>query len=153
MAEKLFIGEIYERILDTRRGVNFKRRRSQYDGSLRGVDSFGGKIFWYAGNAKLFWKSRLKLRNNNFNGGNFSTNRQRYCNNFNNDRFIQNANRNCAAISGGAGIPLMQENPNVIPALIVGTMAGVFFFKGIAVGPLIAAGFTYFVMAVFEYFK
>ncbi len=58
-----------------------------------------------------------------------------------------------AAISGGAGVPLMQENPNVIPALIVGTMVGVFFFKGIAVGPLIAAGFTYFVMAVFEYFK
>lgn len=58
-----------------------------------------------------------------------------------------------AAISGGAGVPLMQENPNVIPALIVGTMAGVFFFKGIAVGPLIAAGFTYFVMAIFQHLK
>ena len=58
-----------------------------------------------------------------------------------------------AAISGGLGVPLMQENPNVIPALIVGTMAGVFFFKGIAVGPLIAAGFTYFVLAIFEHFK
>ena len=53
-----------------------------------------------------------------------------------------------AAISGGVGVPLMQTNPNVIPALIVGTMAGVFFFKGIAVGPLIAAGFTYFVMSL-----
>lgn len=58
-----------------------------------------------------------------------------------------------AAISGGVGVPLMQTNPNVIPALIVGTMAGVFFFKGIAVGPLIAAGFTYFVMAVIEHLK
>ncbi len=58
-----------------------------------------------------------------------------------------------AAISGGLGVPLMQENPNVIPALIIGTMAGVFFFKGIAVGPLIAAGFTYFVLAIVEYFK
>lgn len=58
-----------------------------------------------------------------------------------------------AAISGGLGVPLMQENPNVIPTLIVGTMAGVFFFKGIAVGPLIAAGFTYFVLAIFEHFK
>lgn len=55
-----------------------------------------------------------------------------------------------AAIAGGSGVPLMQENPNVIPALIVGTMAGVFFFKGIAVGPLIAAGLTYFVMAIFK---
>lgn len=58
-----------------------------------------------------------------------------------------------AAISGGVGVPLMTSNPNVIPALIVGTMIGVFFFKGIAVGPLIAAGFTYFVMALAEYFK
>lgn len=58
-----------------------------------------------------------------------------------------------AAISGGVGVPLMQSNPNVIPALIVGTMIGVFFFKGIAVGPLIAAGFTYFVVSLFEYFK
>ena len=58
-----------------------------------------------------------------------------------------------AAISGGLGVPLMQENPNVIPALIIGTMAGVFFFKGIAVGPLIAAGFTYVVLAVIEHFK
>ncbi len=58
-----------------------------------------------------------------------------------------------AAISGGLGVPLMQSNPNVIPALIVGTMIGVFFFKGIAVGPLIAAGATYFIMAVIEYFK
>lgn len=58
-----------------------------------------------------------------------------------------------AAVAGGAGVPLMQSNPNVIPALIVGTMAGVFFFKGIAVGPLIAAGLTYFVLALIEYFR
>lgn len=58
-----------------------------------------------------------------------------------------------AAISGGVGVPLMQSNPNVIPALIVGTMAGVFFFKGIAVGPLIAAGFTYFVMMLIDHFR
>lgn len=58
-----------------------------------------------------------------------------------------------AAMAGGVGVPLMQSNPNVIPALIVGTMAGVFFFKGIAVGPLIAAGFTYFVMAILSKFN
>ena len=58
-----------------------------------------------------------------------------------------------AAIAGGAGVPLMQSNPHVIPALLVGTMAGVFFFKGLAVGPLIAAGFTYFVMAIFSHFQ
>jgi len=53
-----------------------------------------------------------------------------------------------AAMAGGAGVPLMQSDPHVIPALLVGTMAGVFFFKGLAVGPLIAAGFTYFVMSI-----
>ena len=58
-----------------------------------------------------------------------------------------------AAIAGGAGVPLMQSNPHVIPALLVGTMAGVFFFKGLAVGPLIAAGFTYFVMSLFTHFQ
>ena len=58
-----------------------------------------------------------------------------------------------AAMAGGVGVPLMQSNPHVIPALIVGTMAGVFFFKGIAVGPLIAAGFTYFVMSIISHFK
>ena len=58
-----------------------------------------------------------------------------------------------AAIAGGAGVPLMQSNPNVIPALIVGTMAGVFFFKGLAVGPLIAAGFTYFVVIILNHFQ
>ncbi len=58
-----------------------------------------------------------------------------------------------AAMAGGVGVPLMQSNPHVIPALIVGTMAGVFFFNGIAVGPLIAAGFTYFIMMIFSHFQ
>lgn len=58
-----------------------------------------------------------------------------------------------AAIAGGAGVPLMQTNPNVLPALLIGTMAGVFFFKGLAVGPLIAAGVTYFILALIQNFK
>ena len=39
-----------------------------------------------------------------------------------------------------------------MPALLVGTMAGVFFFKGLAVGPLIAAGVVYFVMSILSRF-
>ncbi len=50
-----------------------------------------------------------------------------------------------AAVAGGSGITLLKDSPEVVPALIIGTMAGVFFFKGIAVGPLIAGGVTYFV--------
>lgn len=51
-----------------------------------------------------------------------------------------------AAMAGGSGVNLLKESPEIVPALIIGTMAGVFFFKGIAVGPLIAAGGTYFIL-------
>jgi len=34
----------------------------------------------------------------------------------------------------------MGANPTIINGLIIGTLIGVAFFKGIAVGPLIAAG-------------
>lgn len=49
-----------------------------------------------------------------------------------------------AAVAGGSGVSLLKDSPQVVPALVIGTMAGVFFFKGVAVGPLIAAGVTYF---------
>ncbi len=58
-----------------------------------------------------------------------------------------------AAIAGGSGVDLLKSSPEMVSALIVGTMAGVFFFKGIAVGPLIAAGFTYFVLQIASHFK
>lgn len=43
---------------------------------------------------------------------------------------------------GGKGIPFMKEQPLMIPGLTIGTLLGVVFFKGIPVGPLIAAGMT-----------
>lgn len=58
-----------------------------------------------------------------------------------------------AAIAGGSGITLLKESPEVVSALIIGTMVGVFFFKGIAVGPLIAGGITYAVLSICAYFK
>ena len=58
-----------------------------------------------------------------------------------------------AAAAGGSGIQLLKSTPEVVSALIIGTMAGVFFFKGIAVGPLIAGGFTYAVMQLIGLFK
>ncbi len=57
-----------------------------------------------------------------------------------------------AAIAGGSGVVLLKDTPEIVSALIVGTMAGVFFFKGIAVGPLIAAGFTYFVLQLASHY-
>lgn len=41
---------------------------------------------------------------------------------------------------GTRGVALMGANPTIINGLIIGTLLGVAFFKGIPVGPLIAAG-------------
>ncbi|MBP3401418.1 MAG: DUF441 domain-containing protein [Selenomonadales bacterium] len=44
------------------------------------------------------------------------------------------------AYAAAQGLPLMQDTPQIVTALIVGTIIGVCFFHGLAVGPLIAAG-------------
>lgn len=41
---------------------------------------------------------------------------------------------------GGRGVKLMTVQPNVIAGLLIGTVAGVAFLRGVPVGPLIAAG-------------
>lgn len=41
---------------------------------------------------------------------------------------------------GGRGVTLMASQPSIVAGLLVGTIIGVAFFKGIPVGPLIAAG-------------
>lgn len=41
---------------------------------------------------------------------------------------------------GGRGVSLMAAQPTVVTGLLVGTIVGVALFKGIPVGPLIAAG-------------
>lgn len=41
---------------------------------------------------------------------------------------------------GTRGIALIGTNPAIVNGLIIGTLIGVAFFKGIPVGPLIAAG-------------
>lgn len=38
------------------------------------------------------------------------------------------------------GVPYMKSSPETVTALMVGTLIGVCFFKGLAVGPLIAGG-------------
>ncbi|MDX8246406.1 DUF441 family protein, partial [Bacillus thuringiensis] len=37
-------------------------------------------------------------------------------------------------------VNLMKVDPNVVTGLMIGTGAGVVLFRGVAVGPLIAAG-------------
>ncbi|SFN56287.1 Uncharacterized membrane protein, DUF441 family [Formivibrio citricus] len=38
------------------------------------------------------------------------------------------------------GVPYMKASPEAVTALMVGTLVGVCFFRGLAVGPLIAGG-------------
>ena len=47
------------------------------------------------------------------------------------------------------GVPYMQATPEVVTALISGTIIGVCFFKGLAVGPLIAGGMVALIASVF----
>ena len=44
------------------------------------------------------------------------------------------------AYLGGRGASLMAVNPTIVAGLLIGTVLGVAFFKGVPVGPLIAAG-------------
>lgn len=41
---------------------------------------------------------------------------------------------------GGRGVNLMSSQPVLVTGLLIGTIIGVAFFKGVPVGPLIAAG-------------
>lgn len=50
------------------------------------------------------------------------------------------------AYLGGKGTALMSQNPLVVTGLLVGTILGVTFFKGVPVGPLIAAGMLAFIL-------
>jgi uncharacterized membrane protein (DUF441 family) len=50
------------------------------------------------------------------------------------------------AYLGGRGATLMTENPLIVTGLLIGTIVGVTFFRGVPVGPLIAAGMLAFVL-------
>lgn len=50
------------------------------------------------------------------------------------------------AYLGGRGATLMSQNPLVVTGILLGTIIGVTFFRGVPVGPLIAAGMVAFVL-------
>lgn len=56
------------------------------------------------------------------------------------------------AMAGGAGVGYLKATPEIVSAIIIGTMSGVFFFKGVAVGPLIAAGIVCAIMEIGKMF-
>ena len=48
----------------------------------------------------------------------------------------------------GKGVPFMAGTPEAVTALIIGTIVGVCFFNGLAVGPLIAGGMVSLVISL-----
>lgn len=51
------------------------------------------------------------------------------------------------------GVPFMKESPETVTALVTGTIIGVCFFQGLAVGPLIAGGMVSMLVSLFGVFK
>lgn len=52
------------------------------------------------------------------------------------------------AILSAKGVNLIAQSPEVTVSLVIGTIIGVVFLKGIAAGPVIASGITYYMMQV-----
>src|SRR5699024_6023551 len=46
------------------------------------------------------------------------------------------------------GVNLLSSTPQVAVALVIGTIIGVVFLKGVAAGPVIAAGITYYLVTL-----
>lgn len=51
------------------------------------------------------------------------------------------------------GIVLLNHDPHITTALVIGTILAVALFKGVAVGPLIGAGIAYLCMQIFSFIK
>lgn len=54
------------------------------------------------------------------------------------------------AYLAGKGVGLLASEPQIVTGLIVGTIIGVAFFKGVSVGPLIGSGMLYFLFKLFR---
>lgn len=50
----------------------------------------------------------------------------------------------------GQGVPFMKSSPETVTALMVGTLMGVCFLRGLAVGPLIAGGMVALIVGLLK---
>ncbi len=57
-----------------------------------------------------------------------------------------------ATYMNGKGLDLLKLEPELIIGLVVGSIFGIVFLKGVPVGPLMAAGITVFFLKIFELF-
>lgn len=58
-----------------------------------------------------------------------------------------------ATYMNGAGLHLLKIQPELMTGLVVGAIIGIVFFKGIPVGPLMAAGLAAVFWQIFQFFK
>lgn len=56
-----------------------------------------------------------------------------------------------ATYMNGKGLELLKFDPQLVVGLVIGSIFGIVFLKGIPVGPLMAAGITAFLLKVFSY--
>ncbi|WP_281886643.1 DUF441 domain-containing protein [Paenibacillus sp. YYML68] len=56
-----------------------------------------------------------------------------------------------ATYMNGKGLELLKIDPQMIVGLVIGSIFGIIFLKGIPVGPLMAAGITAFLLKVFTF--
>ncbi|MDQ0214978.1 uncharacterized membrane protein (DUF441 family) [Oikeobacillus pervagus] len=57
------------------------------------------------------------------------------------------------ALLAKSGLVLLENDPHITTALVIGTILAVAVFKGVAVGPLIGAGIAYTLMKLFSFFQ
>lgn len=51
------------------------------------------------------------------------------------------------------GVVMMDETPNIVPALVGGTIIGISLFRGVPVGPLVSSGIVAMIYAIYNFFK
>lgn len=57
-----------------------------------------------------------------------------------------------ATYMNGEGLNLLKIDPELIVGLVLGSIIGIFFMRGIPVGPLMAAGITALLLKFFSFF-
>lgn len=58
-----------------------------------------------------------------------------------------------ATYMNGKGLDMLRSEPHLIVGLVIGSIIGILFFRGIPVGPLMAAGITAFLFKLLYLFR
>lgn len=56
-----------------------------------------------------------------------------------------------ATYMNGKGLDMLRSDPQLILGLVIGSIIGIVFFRGVPVGPLMAAGITAFLLKIWEW--